>query len=115
MPYIRFSQKKIVFLAIVASLVISLCPLDHLIPISEAAPHHDVASANCVQGACATLQSEKISLSETMSQHILPLALLSFFIPFKFQNPSFNFYMNNNGSPPLPSNKLYQLQDTYLI
>lgn len=109
------THKKLVLLALVSAIVLSLCPVDHLMPMDEASAHSSAAIAECIPDACVTLGSKK-----TESQEISPQAkLLS---PADFHIPSISLQSGASRVtsiadrvPPPILNKPYQLHASYLI
>ncbi len=107
-------HKKFVLLALVATIALSLCPLDHLMPMAEAATHSDAAVAECMPNVCATLESKKIVSQEKATQTKLLFEPDPLFISFRFQTRIFRFRTIGDSAPPI-FNTLYALHATYLI
>lgn len=114
MHLIRYAHKKFVFLALVAVMALSLCPIEHLIPSASASTHSEEAGAECMPDACATLESKKIVSQEKTTQAKPLLVPDPLFIPLQFQNGVPRFSFNQDSAPP-PPNKLYHLHASYLI
>ncbi len=114
MHLIRYRHKKFVFLALVAAIALSLCPVEHLVPVASASAHSEEAVSECMPDVCATLESKKLVSHEKTVQAKLFFVPEAPFIPFQFQNGDKRFRFNQDSAPP-PLNKLYHLHATYLI
>ncbi|VAX33502.1 hypothetical protein MNBD_NITROSPIRAE01-976 [hydrothermal vent metagenome] len=111
---IQSAHKKLVLLALVASIVLTLCPLDHFMPMAEASSHSDTAIGECMPDICATLESKKIIVQERVAQAkllFLPVELVS---SFQYQHRAVHLSINSDSAPPV-FNTLYALHATYLI
>lgn len=115
MHLIHTIHKKFVLLALLASIALSLCPLDHLIPMAEASAHSEEALGECMPDVCATLESKKmVSHENTVQTKLLPTPVPGL-ISFESQSKTFRFGINGDSAPPPTLNKLYQIHATYLI
>ncbi len=115
MSLIQFADKKFVLPALVASIVLLLCPVDHLIPRAEVSAHSETALAECMPDVCVTLGSKKtVSQERSPQAKLLPLPA-SPFIPFSLQTEAFRFTTIGDSAPPPTLSKLYQVHATYLI
>ncbi len=115
MHLVQFAYKKCVLLALVASIVLTLCPLDHFMPMAEANSHSDTVLGKCMPDVCATLESKKIIAQERVAQAerlFLPVALVT---SFQYQHPAVHLSLNSDSAPPPIFNTLYALHATYLI
>ncbi len=115
MHLIQFAHKKLVLLALVASIMLTLCPLDHFMPMAEANSHSDTASGECMPDVCATLESKKTIVQERVAQAKLLFLPVSLVTSFQFQHRAVLLSIKSESAPPPRLNTLYALHATYLI
>jgi len=115
MRLIRNMHRKSILLALVVAIALSICPVDHLMPMATAATHSDDAVAECMPDACATLESKKMLSRERAVAPKLLLVPTVLPLAFKLQSSALQYSINGDSAPPPTTNNLYTLHATYLI